>query len=430
MKKHFTLWAGIAMSIALSYGQTTVYNGENLTPDFWDIGGGFGTGYDQGPNGADCKQNEGWKLAVSGKMDIMNEGINNPDVGDINNTAKVVRFVRAKNGEGWAGAGLDVSAKKIKENSINKISILVKKPVEGNVSLKLEGNGVAAQQQTQLYNTPGQWQKLTFTFESATFSDNPATLLIFPHDQGGLADNIITYWDEVTTYDASENATVIYNGNDTIGTSAAPGFFLDGYWGPNGSLSDLLTDKFPNLNPSGANTSNNVMRFIRAKDGKSWCGMGLGGQSIDVAATPVFSVMINKPVAGRVGMKLEGAGSQELYANYETPGEWTKVNFTFDPTKFTGKPTTIVIFPHFEDTDITPLAAHMPMYLDNVTFSDTITSIANTNDASVIVKSNYFSISGLYITDDVNELTNGIYIQRNNMDNGQIVNRKFMKLTR
>ncbi|HET9569926.1 MAG TPA: hypothetical protein VFP20_00745 [Bacteroidales bacterium] len=424
MKKNITLFLGIALSFATTFAQNVIYNGETTTPDFWDIGGGFGIGYDQGPNGADCHKDEGWKLYVSGKMDIMSEGVTNPETTVLNNTPKVVRFVRAKNGEGWAGAGLDILSKAIKDNYINKFSILVKKPVEGNVTLKLEGNGVVAQQQTQLYNTPGQWQKLTFTFDVLSFTANPATLLVFPHDQGGLAETIITYWDEVTMYSSADVPTVIYNGDVALGSETAPGFFLDGYWGPNGSLSDLQTDVFPNLNATGMNTSAHVMRFLRAKDGKSWCGIGCGGQNINVSTYNKVSIMINKAVAGRVGCKLEGAGSQEVYADYTTPGEWAKLIFTFDPSKFTGNPNTIVIFPHFEDTDISNLAAHTPIYIDNVESVETGTVLSELQQDAAVLSTEYFSLTGQQMGNRLEVLSTGIYIQRNKLANGLTTNRK------
>lgn len=430
MKKNITLIIGTVLSFTTTFAQNVIYNGETTIPDFWDIGGGYGTDYDQGPNGADCHKNEGWKLYVSGKMDIMTEGITNTEVGGINPTAKAVRFIRAINGEGWAGAALDVSSRNIKDNYINKFSILVKKPVQGNVTLKLEGNVATPQQQTQLYNTPGQWQKLTYTFDASSFSGNPATLLVFPHDQGSLTETIITYWDEVTMYSASDVPTVIYNGDVALGSETAPGFFLDGYWGPNGSLSDLQTDVFPNLYATGINTSAHVMRFLRAKDGKSWCGMGCGGRNINVTTHNKVSVMINKAVAGRVGCKLEGAGSQEVYADYTTPGEWAKLIFTFDPALFTGNPSTIVIFPHFEDTNLSNLAGHTPMYIDNVESMETGTGLTEVQQAQNVLSTEYFSITGQQMGNRSEVLSSGIYIQRNKLENGQVTNRKIQILNR
>jgi len=225
--------------------------------------------------------------------------------------------------------------------------------------LKLEGAG--SEEVTSYYDTPGQWQKLEFTFNAANFSGSPTTMIVMPHSQTPLSETIITYWDEVTMYDGLNNPTVIYNGNFPVS-----GFFLDGYWAPNGSLNNLMTDVFPNLSKSGINTSGHVMRFLRAKDGLNWCGMGLGGLSVDVAATPVVSLMIYKAVAGRVGVRLEGNGAQEVYADYNTPGEWARLTFTFNSNNFSGNANTLFIFPHFEETNLINLADHTPMYVDNV----------------------------------------------------------------
>ncbi|MBP1662942.1 MAG: type sorting protein [Bacteroidetes bacterium] len=421
MKKYFTILVGVILSSFVANAQTTIYDGETNIPGGWSIGGGFGTGYDEGPNGADCHKGEGWKLYVSGEMDIMNEGVPNPIVSGVNLTDKVVRQIRNTHGEGWAGAGLDISSYNVNISLTNKFSVLINKPIEGNVSMEI--NGAGGQTVSQNYTTPGQWQKLTFTFDPAQFTGHPTTLLIHPHDQGSFSGNIVTYWDEVTMYDALNIPTVIYNGNEKIGSPTAPGFFADGYWSPNGDLSDILQNSpFPNLFKTGINTSDNVMRFIRAKDGRSWCGLGIGGQNINVASTPEFSVMINKPVSGKVGMKLEGAGSQEIYADYTTPGQWEKLTFTFDPAQFTGNPNTIIIFPHFEDTNLSGqnLADHMPVYIDNVTMGaiSTFTNVATTSANAISYK--IYDLSGNYVDDKINKLNKGIYIKKILFDNGNI----------
>jgi len=413
MKKYFTLLIGALLTTFLVNAQSlTIYDGETISPDFWDLGG-------NPPNGASSPAGEGWKLNVSGKMDLLAEGLANPFSTGLNTTEKVVRSVRAKDGEGWAGATLNISGLNLNIGQTNKFSILVFKEIEGNVSMKIEGAG--SEEVTAFYNTPGQWQKLEFNFTGSNFTGSPTTLLVFPHNQGSLSESIIVYWDEVTMYDASNNPTVIYNGNDPVS-----GSFIDGYWGPNGSLNNLCTDVFPNLSKSGINTSNHALRFLRAKDGESWCGMGLGGLNINVANTPEFSLMINKAVSGKVGIKLEGAGEQELYAEYTTPGEWAKLTFTFDKNNFTGNPNTMIIFPHFEDTKAVNLTDHQVMYIDNVTMKDTSTSVSDLEQKNAAVSYKIYGLSGNYIGDEVIELSNGIYIKKTQYDNGAIESTKLI----
>ena len=413
MKKYFTFLLGVLLCSVVTTAQTiTIYDGETLSPDFWDLGG-------NPPNGASSPAGEGWKLNVSGKMDLLTEGLANPYVSGLNTTEKVVRSVRAKDGEGWAGAALNIGGLNLNMNQTSKFSMLVYKEIEGNVSMKLEGTG--NQEVTSFYSTPGQWQKLEFTFSASNFTGAPTTLLVFPHSQGGLSETILTYWDDVTLYDMSNNPTLIYNGNDPVS-----GFFVDGYWGPNGSLNNLATDVFPNLSKSGINTSNHVLRFLRAKDGEKWCGMGLGGLNIDVANTPEFSLMINKAVAGKVGMKLEGAGDQEVVAEYTTPGVWAKLTFTFDRNNFTGNPNTLIIFPHSEETNLINMTDHLPMYIDNVTMKGISTSVS-TIDARLLPASyKIYSISGEYLNDDIKSLPNGVYIKRSLFENGAIESSKII----
>ena len=89
------------------------------------------------------------------------------------------------------GAGLNLNVA-----TTNKFSLLIYKEIAGNVTLKLEGNG--SEEVTSYYNTPGQWQKLEFTFNAANFSGYPTTMIVMPHNQAPLSETIITYWDEVT----------------------------------------------------------------------------------------------------------------------------------------------------------------------------------------------------------------------------------------
>lgn len=413
MKRYFTLLvSALLCTFATNAQTTTLYDGETISPGFFSIGG-------NPPNGSSCPSNASWTLNVSGKMDILSEGLSNPFPTGLNTTEKVVRDVRAKDGAGWSGAALDITSLAINLNQINKFSVLVYKEVAGNVTMKIQG-GVGSQQGTVFYDTPGQWKRMDFTFDP-TQSSSPTQLLVMPHDQTDLTETIVTYWDEVTMYDASGNPTVIYNGNDPVS-----GFFLDGYPGPNGSLNNLETDIFPNLNQTGINTSNHVLRFLRAKDGQSSCGVGLGGLNVNVSSTPEFSAMIYKTVAGRVGMKLDGAGSQVVYADYTTPGVWAKLTFTFDPTQFTGNPNTLLIYPHYEATDLVNLPDNLPMYIDNVTMGDTTTALSAVVECSLPISYKIYTIAGGYVGDNTEMLKNGVYIKRTLFENGKIESRKLI----
>ncbi|MDD3077655.1 MAG: T9SS type A sorting domain-containing protein [Paludibacter sp.] len=361
----FTLFFGL-YGIPVIFGQITIYDGETVTADFWDIGGGFVDGeYTEGPNGADCHQGEGWKLYVSGKMDILSGDINNPDSTGENTTSKVIRLIRNPNGEGWAGAYWDISSYNIDISTKNHFSLLIKKTIAGNVTMKLEGAG--SQEVTTYYTTPNEWQQLDFYFDATNFSGSPTTLFVFPHNQTDLSENIITYFDEISVYDGT-TANVIFDGSDDSSLN-----LLDGYWSPNGDLNNLETDLFPNLYQDKINSSNHVIRFLRAMDGYNWCGLGINDLDIDLSVTPVISLMINKSIAGTVGLELDGAGTKELFAEYTTPGQWQRLTFKFKSSDFTGNPTTMIIHPHYEETDQTNLNYHTPIYIDNILLRDTVT---------------------------------------------------------
>ncbi len=131
MRKSYILLAGALLCALVANSQSiTLYDGESINPSFFSIGG-------NPPNGASCPANAGWTLNVTGKMDILTEGLPNPFPTGLNTTEKVVRDVRAKDGAGWAGAALDITSLAINLNQINKFSVLVYKEVAGNVTMNI-----------------------------------------------------------------------------------------------------------------------------------------------------------------------------------------------------------------------------------------------------------------------------------------------------
>ena len=63
MKKYISLLIYISLICISGKAQTILYDGETISPDLWDLGG-------NPPNGASCPSGEGWRLNVSGKIDI------------------------------------------------------------------------------------------------------------------------------------------------------------------------------------------------------------------------------------------------------------------------------------------------------------------------------------------------------------------------
>jgi len=81
MKKHIAIFVSALFIVLSTNAQILVYDGETVIPDFWDFGG-------NPPNGASSPPGEGWRLNVSGKMDILTEGLVNPFSTGLNTTEK------------------------------------------------------------------------------------------------------------------------------------------------------------------------------------------------------------------------------------------------------------------------------------------------------------------------------------------------------
>lgn len=196
--------------------------------------------------------------------------------------------------------------------------------------------------------------------------------------------NLNSIWTTTTKEKQSIYNKVIYDGENT-----KPHFYSLSGSDPNGSdmgpenwqltLNDatvvnILEPEFTNPIKKGINTSDKVMRFYRSKNGKSWCGCALGNLYPETDNTWAVTLKINKPTAGRVIVKLEGGtntdgnpGSEEVSVDYNTPGEWAKLRFGFNNWNFSqGEPGTVLIFPHYEDTDISPLDEAIPIYIDDI----------------------------------------------------------------
>lgn len=196
--------------------------------------------------------------------------------------------------------------------------------------------------------------------------------------------NLNSIWSTTTKEKQSIYNKVIFDGE-----RVKPHFYSLGGNPPNGtdmgpetwqltlndeSVVSILEPEFNNPIKKGINTSDKVMRFYRSKDGKSWSGCALGNLLPESSNTWAITLKINKAVAGKVVVKLEGGtnadgnpGSEEVVADYSTPGEWAKLRFGFNNWNFSqGEPTTILIFPHYENTDLSPLTEAIPVYIDDV----------------------------------------------------------------
>jgi len=108
----------------------------------------------------------------------------------------------------------------------------------------------------------------------------------------------------------------------------------------------------PNPDPTGINTSTNVVKYLRDKDGVPWGGFyATLDTPIDLDANKYIHVWVWKPRISPIKFKLERAdGNIELESiNPQTVvNGWEEIVFSFADTA-TGLYTKIVFFPDFED---------------------------------------------------------------------------------
>lgn len=387
---------------------TTLYDGEILS-DGWSFLEGIA------PNGSHYQ--DGGILTDGGKMDVHKINVPNPQKNEINNTDYVARSIRAKDGQNWFGFGL--GNLNIDMSTVARISMLINKNAKGNSVFEIQRINEDNKNIYLWYSEEdfGNWKEL-----SASIEDNPDvnfgtmhTLYIhLHHAEADFEQNDIIYWDEITIHYKDGNSQVVFN------AESDPTFYSG--WDTNGALNNIFTEQFPNLYKDDINNSENVIRFLRSKNGEKWCGIAKSIDELNFSEGTEYevSVKINKAIAGNVAIKLErdGANGVEKTSNYMNPNNWENITITFSASDFSNiAPNALLIFPHAEATneDGQNLNDHTAIYIDDIVIREKTqgngTLDINTDFNSTPVSCKIYSITGRYVGDDEAVLTNGIYIK-------------------
>ncbi len=132
--------------------------------------------------------------------------------------------------------------------------------------------------------------------------------------------------------------------------------------GPNGSLTVV-----PNPDPTGINTSSNVVKFVRGK-GQPWGGFyATLASAVDVTANKFVHVKVWKPRISPVKFKLENPNFELASINPQTVvNGWEELVFDFSAA--TGDYTKIVFMPDFEDP--LTLTEEITIYFDDLTINN------------------------------------------------------------
>jgi hypothetical protein len=123
----------------------------------------------------------------------------------------------------------------------------------------------------------------------------------------------------------------------------------------------------PNPDPTGINTSNWVVKFVRDKDGVPWGGFwSMLPAPIDVTVNKYVHVKVWKPRISPIKFKLQGGAAGDLETFSMTPqasiGVWE--DMVFDFTSKTGTYPTISFMPDFEDP--LTLTDDIVIYFDDI----------------------------------------------------------------
>ncbi len=285
----------------------------------------------------------------------------NPDPTGINTSATVAKFKRDKDGVPWGGFWCPLPTPV--DVTVNKyVHIKVWKPRISVIKFKLEG-GAAGTLEIESMNaqtvTNG-WEDIVFDFSSKT--GTYPTIVFMPDysDPVNLTEDIIIYFDDI-----------VVNNDPTPNSAAA--YVIESYEHIPlnlmlGGAEDLSTMTIvANPDPSGINTSANVCKFMRDKDGVPWGGFWSNlPMPVDVTDNKYVHVKVWKPRISPIKFKLEGGAAgtleTESMAPQATTGVWEDIVFDF--TSKTGTYPIIALMPDFIDP--VGLTEDMTIYFDDI----------------------------------------------------------------
>jgi len=294
---------------------------------------------------------------ANGKMEV----VPNPDRTGANTSYNVVRFVRGKDGDAWAGFYTTLAAP-INLDANKYVHVKFWKPRISPVVFKVERADGNFEVKSTAQTLTNAWEEIVFDFNTVAAAGEYVKIVLFPDfpDQVGLTDDIVIYFDE------------IYINNDPA-VGSAPVTMIEDYENipmnlMTGGAEDLSSfTKVANPDPRGINLSNLVIKFNRDKDGVPWGGFwGNMPTPVDVTTNKYVHVKVWKPRISPVKFKLEGgaAGTLELASmNAQTKvNEWEDMVFDFSGK--TGTYPIIAFMPDFADP--VGLTEDIVIYFDDI----------------------------------------------------------------
>ncbi len=308
----------------------------------------------------------------------------NPDPTGINTSNWVVKFVRDKDGWPWDGfwSSLPIPV----DVTVNKyVHVKVWKPILSPLHFKLQG-GTAGDLETPSMSpqtVTGEWEDIVFDFSSKTGTYPTISFMPDFEDPVTLTNDIVIYFDDIMV------------NNDPAPNSAAVDMIENYEIIPlNMMLNDPVTDSsnmtlVPNPNPSGIDSSNWVVRFLRDKDGVPWGGFW-SPTAVDVTTNKYMHVKVWKPRISPIKFKIQGgtAGDLETFSTAPQNSIGTWEDMVFDFTSKTGVYPTITFMPDFEDP--LTLTNDIVIYFDDIILNNSPNPILE--GIPGVIKTNNFTV--------------------------------------
>jgi hypothetical protein len=267
----------------------------------------------------------------------------NPDNSGINSSANVMQCTKDQGAEVWGGMGFAVDGH-INFNGNNVLRLKSYAPEVGKVvKVKLEtsaGNVSGLTYEFDMVTTvANQWEILTYDFSGAPDLDYITAIVFYDF---GNQDAGVYHFDDVEV-GIGEYIQGIENFEDDVPESFS--------FGGVGSV-----EVIPNPDPSGENSTGNVLQFVKDDGAEVWGGMGFAVDVIDFNGASQIHIKSYAPESGKVvKVKLETSAGNVAGLTHEVDMTTTVANqwetLVYD---FTGAPdleyVSFIVFYDFGNT--------------------------------------------------------------------------------
>ena len=250
--------------------------------------------------------------------------IDNPDQSGINTTARVAQAVKSTGSEVWAGSLLTLGSP-IDFSTNKTFKLKVWSPKSGAiVKLKVENldNGEIAMEVDATTTTSNAWEELSYDFSGIDLSQQYQKVVFF-FDFGLVGDGATYYFDDVKLVAGSVPSVMPIENFEGV----PPSFTSFG------NIADI--EVLANPDPTGANTTATVAKFIKSTGAEVWGGAFFDvPEPLDLDNYKTIRVSTWSPVSGIiVKLKLEnslnGAEAFEVDMNSTVANAWEVLEFDF-----------------------------------------------------------------------------------------------------